>query len=584
METDASDLGVGAVLHQEGHPIAYISKALGVTSRGLSTYEKEYLAILLAIDHWRSYLQHNEFIIHTDQKSLIHLQDQRVTTPWQQKALTKLLGLNYKIIYKKGTDNRAADALSRVNHSSSELAAISSPQPLWLQDIQNAYTEDEGSTKLLAELSISSPVGRYTLRQGLIYYKDRIWIGHSKSLQDKILLALHSSAIGGHSGYEATYMRTKKLFAWPKMKQAIRDFVAQCSVCQQAKTERVHYPGLLVPLPVPEGAWQMVTLDFIEGLPRSNHSNCILVVVDKFSKYAHFLHLAHPYTALQVATLYMNNIFKLHGLPMILVSDRDKIFTSNVWQQLFKLVGTDLRMSTAYHPQTDGQTKRVNQCLETYLRCFVHACPTKWTQWLPLAEFWYNASYHSTLGTTPFKVLYGHEPRQLGINGVESCQVPDLQVWLKERILMQQLLQQHLVRAQKQMKDQADKKRTEGHFEVGESVYLKIQPYVQSSLAARSSNKLSFRYFGPYQIIDKIGAVAYKLLLPPTSTVHPVFHVSLLKKAVHPNVLVSSKLPDLSHELQVPFAVLDRRLHQLGNKMVPQVLVQWSHWPVELST
>lgn len=477
------------------------------------------------------------------------------------------------------------DALSRVQHNSStDLAAISVLQPLWMTEIQQSYLQDESATKLLTALSTSTPNGHYSLTKGLIHYKGRIWVGDSQYLKEKILLALHASAVGGHSGFEATYMRVKKLFAWTKMKQEIKTFVSQCSVCQQAKTERVAYPGLLTPLPVPEGAWQVVSLDFIEGLPKSGSSNCILVVVDKFSKYAHFLQLAHPFTALQVATAYMNNIFKLHGFPEALISDRDRVFTSNAWQELFRLVGTDLRISTAYHPQMDGQTERVNQCLKTYLRCFVHACPNKWSQYLPLAEFWYNTSYHSSLATTPFKVLYGHEPRQLGITGIEHCRVPDLQQWLTDRALMQQLVQQHLLRAQKYMKYQADKHRTDRNFDVGDWVYLKVQPYVQSSLALRSSNKLSFRFFGPYQIVNKINDVAYKLLLPPTSTVHPVFHVSLLKKAVSPTKLVSAELPDVTDHLQVPIAVLDRRLHQQNTKMIPQVLIQWSGWPVELST
>lgn len=236
--------------------------------------------------------------------------------------------------------------------------------------------------------------------------------------------------------------------------------MAQCTVCQQAKYERVAYPGLLAPLPIPDGAWQMVTSDFIEGLPRYATYNCILVVVDKFSKYAHFLPLSHPFTALQVATTYMNNVFKLHGLPEAIVSDRDKVFTSHVWQELFKLLGTDLKMSSAYHPQTDGQTERVNQCLETYLRCFLHACSTRWSHWLSLAEYWYNTSFHSSLGKSPFMVLYGHEPRHFGIDITQSCQVPDLQKWLTERELMQQLVKQHLHRAQSKMKNQADKRRS----------------------------------------------------------------------------------------------------------------------------
>lgn len=178
----------------------------------------------------------------------------------------------------------------------------------------------------------------------------------------------------------------------------------------KAKIERVKYPGLLQPLPVPSHAWQTVSLDFVEGLPKSKGYNCILVVVDKFSKYAHFLPLAHPFTALQVAKLFMDNIFKLHGMPLALISDRDKIFTSQLWQELFRLSDTELQMSTSYHPQTDGQTERVNQCLEAYLRCTVNACPHKWKDWLPLAEFWYNTSFHSSLNSSPFEVLYGHPP------------------------------------------------------------------------------------------------------------------------------------------------------------------------------
>jgi hypothetical protein len=181
-------------------------------------------------------------------------------------------------------------------------------------------------------------------------------------------------------------------------------------------------------------------LDFIEGLPKSGNFNCILVVVDKFSKYAHCIPLSHPFTAFQVALVYMNQVYKLHGLPKALLSDRDKNFTSIVWKELFKLLKVDLLMCSAYHLQTDGQTERVNQCLETYLTCFVHACPAKWSSWLALAEFWYNTSYHSSLGNTPFKVLYGHELNQLGIDVADTSSNMNLQQWLKERDLMLQVV------------------------------------------------------------------------------------------------------------------------------------------------
>lgn len=225
--------------------------------------------------------------------------------------------------------------------------------------------------------------------------------------------------------------------AWSGLRRSVKSFVENCTVCQQAKTERVRYPGFLQPLPVPEHAWQMVSLDFIEGLPVSSRFDCVMVVVDKFSKYAHFVALAHPFSAFDVAQAYLTNIYKLHGLPQSLISDRDRIFTSTLWTTLFKLADTQLRMSTAYHPQSDGQTERVNQCLETFLRCFVHACPKKWFHWLALAEFCYNTSFHFALSTSPFEALYGHPPRHFGVIDIAECVVPDLQDGRKERVTSQ---------------------------------------------------------------------------------------------------------------------------------------------------
>lgn len=183
-----------------------------------------------------------------------------------------------------------------------------------------------------------------------------------------------------------------------------------------------------------------------------------MVVVNKFSKYSHFVPLAHPLTALEVAGLFMHNIYKLHGLPRYIISGRDKIFTSHLWEQLFARSGTQLHLSTTYHPQTDGQTEHVNKCLEIFLRCFVHSMPHKWSSWLYLAEFWFNISYHSSLLKSPFEVLYGYPPGHFGIRD-DSCGIPDLDNWLQERKLMVQLLKQHLNRAQQQMKCYADKNR-----------------------------------------------------------------------------------------------------------------------------
>lgn len=346
LETDASEKGVGAVLQQNGHPIAYISKALGPKNQMLSTYEKECLAMLMAVHHWRPYLMQSEFIIKTNQLSLIHLDDQRLSTPWQQKALTKLIGLQYKLCYRKGADNKAADALSRIHPQNNlEILGMSIAQPIWLEELINSYHKFRETAKLLSALAVKSPSGDYLLHDGVIKYKGRILIHNDPAMHTRLISALHCSPVGGHSGYHVTYHRVKKLFSWPKMKKGVKELVASCQVCQQAKSERVKYPGLLQPLPVPQFAWQVVT---------SHSYNCILVVVDKFSKYAHFVPLSHPFTALKVAMAYMEHIYKLHGLPEAIVSDRDKIFTSTLWQELFRLTGTELRMSSAYHPQSDG--------------------------------------------------------------------------------------------------------------------------------------------------------------------------------------------------------------------------------------
>ncbi|WVZ94694.1 LOW QUALITY PROTEIN: hypothetical protein U9M48_040559 [Paspalum notatum var. saurae] len=282
VETDASSYGIGAVLLQKGHPIAYLSKALGPKAQALSTYEKECLALILAVTKWKSYLQHREFLIATDHKSLIHLGDQKLQEGLQQKAFLKLMGLQYKVIYKKGSDNRVADALSRRSTST----------PCWLEVIIKGYQNDPRAQ--LTELSLTGSNDRgYSLTDGILKYKGRIWLGNNIEAHKAIMLAMHSSGLGGHSGITATYQKIKPLFVWPNMKQDIQNYVTACEICSKAKAEHCKLPGLLQPLP-------------------------------------------------------------------IIISDSDRIFTSRLWQELFRLTETTLNMSSSYHPQTDGQTEHLN--------------------------------------------------------------------------------------------------------------------------------------------------------------------------------------------------------------------------------
>lgn len=240
---------------QDLHPLAYVSKALGPRSRGLSMYEKEYLAILVAIEQWCSYLQHAEFTIFTDQCSLMHISDQRLHTPWQMKMYTKLLGLQYKVVYKPGKSNAAADALSRHSAPSDQLLAISTATPTWLTEVVDGYSFDPATVKLNQELSIDPLVHPpYSLHSGVLRYKGRVWLGQNKQVQLKVISALHTSALGGHSGFPVTHSRLKHLFAWPGMRSDVKAFVTSCTTCLQAKSDRSKYPGLLLPLPVPTKA------------------------------------------------------------------------------------------------------------------------------------------------------------------------------------------------------------------------------------------------------------------------------------------------------------------------------------------
>jgi hypothetical protein len=362
------------------------------------------------------------------------------------------------------------------------------------------------------------------------------------------------------------------------MKQDVRNFVVECDVCQRNKGETVKSPGTLQPLPIPPAIWRDISMDFIVGLPKSGNKSVIMVVVDRLSKYAHLCALQHPFTTSTVAQLFMDQVFKLHGMPHSIVSDRDPTFTSNFWQELFKLQGTQLHLSTTYHPQTDGQTEVVNKCLETYLRCFASERQNQWAQWLPLAEWWYNTSYHTTTCMTPFEAVYGQNPPSVlsYFPGVSKVQAVDQTLTVREAIL--RTLKENLVMAQNRMKQQADQGRSERQFAEGDQVFLRLQPYKQNSLKADHCQKLAPKFYGPYTVLKRVGQVAYQLALPSHSKLHPVFHVSCLKKVIGTKCQTQTNLPELDEEGSIwlqPQAVLDQRERRLRQRTIKEVLVQW---------
>lgn len=585
IESDASGDGIGAVLSQQGRPIAFMSRALGNSKRSWSIYAKEMLAIIHAIQTWRPYLLGRKFIIHTDQRSLKHLLEQRVVTPEQQKWISKLLGYDYEILYKPGKENDAADALSRVSGSPSLDALFVSQSPLW--DTIKKEAETHPYMIKIGKEATTTPGNPYRWQNGLVSYKNRIVVPPNSPLIPQLLHEFHDSRLGGHSGVLRTYKRIAQQFYWPSMYTTIKNYVAACEVCQRVKMETLSPAGLLQPLPIPCQIWDDITMDFIDGLPTSNGKNSILVVVDRLSKSAHFIALSHPYSAKVVAEKFVDGIVKLHGMPRTIISDRDPIFVSHFWREFFKMSGTQLKMSSAYHPQTDGQSEVVNRCIEQYLRSFVYQQPRKWFSLLPWAEFWYNTTFHISTGMTPFQALYGRLPPTIPLYHEGSSSVHEVDQNLLSRDALLSQLKSNLAAATNRMKQYADSKRRDVQYEVGDWVFLKLHPYRQHSVSVRTYPKLACKFYGPYQIEEKIGPVAYKLQLPPGSRIHPVFHVSLLKKKIGEAALSSNELPPVTDDgelLLEPESVLDTRWVKKGSKIVEQLLVKWKKLQEEDAT
>lgn len=585
IEADACEVGIGAVLMQAGRPIAYYSKALGPKAAAQSIYEKEAMAILEALKRWRHYVLGGELVIKTDQQSLKYMMNQRLVEGIQHKLLLKLMEYNYTIEYKAGRENLVADALSRSPKNKEEVtelcAAIAVVVPEWILDIKRSYEEDVQAHKLLSLIGTAGdPEGEYKFEAGIMKYKGRIYVGETGEIRGQLIQAFHSSTFGGHSGIRATYQRIKKLFYWPGLKKGVENHIRNCPVCHVTKSEHVHIPGLLNPLEVPDMAWTHISMDFVEGLPKSKGKDVILVVEDRLTKYAHFIALSHPYTVEEVVQVFMDNIHKLHGMPIAIVTDRDRVFTSTFFQEVFKSQKVQLRFSTAYHPQTDGQTERVNQCLESYLRCMTFQEPQNWCSWIALAEWWYNTTYHTAIQMTPFKALYGYSPPQISEFSVPCDVSQEARVTLEEKEAIVQKLKASMEDAQRRMKYYADRNRTERKLEVGDMVYLKLQPYRQNAFGIRGSLKLRGKYYGPFKVLEKVGAVAYRLQLPEEAALHPVFHVSQLKKHLGTHAVPMPNLPAVGPDGQIktePVAVLQRRMIPRNNVAVTQWLILWSN-------
>ena len=339
---------------------------------------------------------------------------------------------------------------------------------------------------------------------------------------------------------------------WVGMKNDVERYVEQCEVCQKNKTDALSPAGLLQPLPLPNLILEDWTMDFIEGLPKARGFDKIMVVVDRLIKW--------PILSTLSILLQQSRLLK-DSLKKWSVSRGSRTQLSPI-VKLFLAMGTSLKRSSTFHLQTDGQTERVNCCLETYLRCFCNEQPNTWHKCIPWTELWYNTTFHSSTRMTPFQAVYGRPPPPLISYGDRKTANNSAEELLKERDLVISALKENLVVAQNRMKKQSDLHRRELKFKTRDEVYLKLKPYRQRSLAQKRSEKLAPKFYGPYRITEEIGEVAYRLDLPPKAMIHNVFHISQLKLKLGQNQHVQNLPPALTEEFELqvePEAVLGIR-------------------------
>ncbi|GJR07043.1 putative nucleotidyltransferase, ribonuclease H [Tanacetum coccineum] len=390
---------------------------------------------------------------------------------------------------------------------------------------------------------------------GILWQGTKLCVPEDPTLREALMTEAHSSPFSIHPGSTKMYHDLKQHFWWSGMKRDVATFVSKCLTCQQVKIEHQRASGLLQPLEIPVWKWDEISMDFVTGLPRTQRKHdAIWVVVDRLTKSAHFLPIRKDYPVSKLAEMFQQEIVRLHGTPSAIVSDRDPRFTSRFWKGLQKAWGTRLKFSTAFHPETDGQSERTIQTLEDMLRSCALEWAGNWDDYICLVEFAYNNSWHASIKCAPFEMLYGRKCRapicwdQVGERILEG---PEMIEVTNEKVAV---AREKLKEAQTRQKSYADRHRRALEFQPGEHVFLKVSP-TRGVRRFGIKGKLSPRFIGPFEILDRVGEVSYRLALPPQlSHVHNVFHVSLLRGyKYHPLHVVSYPFDQIREDLSYSY-------------------------------
>ncbi|QRW20558.1 Retrotransposable element Tf2 protein [Rhizoctonia solani] len=549
LETDALGVAMGAILSQRGsdnrlHPIAYMSKSFSGAKANYNTHDKELLAIIKALEEWRIFLEATDrpIQVFTDHRNLEYWMQARTFNRRHARWRIFLSDFNFEIHYCPGKQSGKPDALSRrLDYTDSpqepeimlpaEVFANTSEAELEIvTEIQGKLKEDpslEPIIRFLSEDADNAPPSirkvyrDYDWEEDLLWYRGKLVVPDSEILKEQLLREFHDSPLAGHPGQQRTLELLSCNYWWPGMKSSAKEWVECCPTCQANCC--AHAPVIaLKPLEVPPFPFHTISYDFITGFPKSSGHNAILVVIDSFSKFGHFIPTTKKITAKGLADLFTTHVWKLHGLPVKTILDQGTTFTGKFLKALYQQLGIKPSFSSAYHPESDGQTEQVNQFIKFYLRSYVAANHSDWATWLPLAEYAYNNAKHAATGKTPFELVYGRNPvmnpSNVPANVLEADAVADTlaREW-KEAEAALRMSKEWMSRSQGIVPE----------YSIGKRVWLDGRNVELRT----NSNKLDPKRLGPFKVIEKISSHAYRLELPESLKIHNMFCVGLLSKS-----------------------------------------------------
>ncbi|KAK8916151.1 hypothetical protein KSP39_PZI023352 [Platanthera zijinensis] len=524
---DASGVGIGGVLSQRD-----TREKLNEAKQKYSNYDREFYAVVQSLRYWRHYLLPREFVLYSDHQALRYLDSQRKLGHRHAKWVEYLQDFHYVLKHRAGVENKPADALSRrVSLLQTMTARVDGLERVILE---YPTCPDFGEIYTSLSRDPPDPVEGYQIFEGYLYHGSRLCIPRT-SYRDFLIWELHAGGAAGHFGRDKSIAIVEDRLYWPTLRKDVTRVVRHCRICQTAKGTKQN-AGLYTPLPVPRRPWEDLSMDFVLGLPRTlRKHDSIFVVVDRFSKMAHFIACRKTADATHVASIFMRYVFRLHGLPKSIVSDRDVRFMSYFWKTLWLKTGTTLKFSTAYHPQTDGQTEVVNRSLGNLLRCLVGERVSSWDLDLPVAEFAYNSSVNRTTGLSPFHIVSGYDPRKpidLIPSPLESRPSESAESFAQHLHELHESVRRRISTSNDNYKTHADQRRRERIFNIGEQVMVRVRP---ERLPSGPAKKLSARRMGPFSVISRIGTNAYRLDIPASMGIHPVFNIEDLTPYYEPH-------------------------------------------------